>query len=84
MRNEDLREIIEANFQAMRARIQAQCDITDLLRQEMKKQNGRIDNVEKETSFFRLIHRNPGRSTVVVVAVVLGAIFAYKLGIWIF
>ena len=84
MHNDDLREIIEANFQAMRARIQANVDITNLLHREIKKQNGRIDNVEKETSFFRLIHRNPGRSTLVVVAVVLGVIFAYRLGIWIF
>ena len=80
MRNDDLREIIEANFQAMRARIQANADITDLIHEEIKKQNGRIHELEKETAFMRIIHRNPTRAMLVMILVVFGIIFAINNG----
>lgn len=80
MRNEDLREIIEANFKAMRARIQASADIMDVIHTEVKKQNGRIQKLERETLIIRIIHRNPKWTTVVIVLIVFGIIFAINNG----
>lgn len=78
--DKELKELLEANFQAMRARIQSGTDIQDLVHQEVKKQNGRITELEKETLFFRLIHRNPTKTTVVFVLIIFGLLFAIERG----
>ena len=80
MKNEDLKDIIEVNFQAMRAKIQANCDITDMMYKQMEKQNGRLTELEKETTFFRIVHKNPTRTLMVIVLIVLGLIFAISNG----
>ena len=80
MEDADLRELIEANFKAMRARIQANVDITNLMHEEMKKQNSRVRTIEEETSFFRIIHRNPTRTMAVVILLVFGIMFAIQNG----
>lgn len=80
MKNEDLKNMIEINFQAMRAKIQANCDITDMMYKQLEKQNGRLTKLEKQTSFFRLIHENPTRTTAILILIALGVIFAIGNG----
>lgn len=48
MRNGDLIEIIDAKFQGLRAEIKANADVQDMIYQEIKKQNGRVTNLESE------------------------------------
>lgn len=48
MRNGDLIEIIDAKFQGLRAEIKANADVQDMIYQEIKKQNGRVSELEKD------------------------------------
>ena len=78
MNNNDIKELLDANFKAMRARIDANASITDLLYKSIEKQNGRIRTLEKETSIFRMMSRKPGVTVSIAVLLTLGIIFAIK------
>jgi len=76
----DVREYLDAHFEGVRAKIQANCDITDMMYKQIEKQNGRITSIEKETSFWRLVYRNPGRSFIIILLVLFGVVFAMERG----
>ena len=50
---------LEAENQGFRAEMRANHDIVDLVHQEVKKQNGRVKDIECDTSVWRMIQRNP-------------------------
>ncbi len=76
MRNEDIRELLEAKLSGFKAELKSGMDMQtyklDELIDYQKEQNGRIGKLEKETSFFRLIHNHPRISTIVSAILILG------------
>lgn len=78
MRKEE-REFLEANFQAIRAEMKADRDITNVKLDEIivhqETTNGRVTDLEKQTWFFRMLHRNPKASIAIGVILFLGVVF---------
>ena len=94
MRNEDiikylekhdagLKEVLDLRLGGFKAEIKAGMDMygykLDELIKYQKTQNNRIGTLENETRVFRLIHRNPKTSVVVVGLCVLGVIALFVI-----
>ena len=45
----------------------------DEIKAILTKQNGRIATIENETRIFRLIHRNPRTSIVIIILIIVGS-----------
>ena len=94
MKNEEIKELLEAKLTGFKAEIKtgnemAQIkldnikeDITEIkenhkedfaeIKEYNKKQNGRVLKIEQETRIFRLIHRNPKASIIIIILVIAG------------
>ena len=72
----DLKELVEINSMAIRATVKSEIeilgnDVKDLKDYQLK-QNGRTSSLEAETRIYRLIHRNPRASAVIIALILLG------------
>ena len=76
----EIKEYLDIKFEGVRAKLQANCDITDMIYKQIEKQNGRITTTERETSLWRIIQRNPTPSTAVLILLVFGIMFAIQNG----
>ena len=78
MRNEDIKELLNDKLTGFKAEIKAGVDMQsyklDQLIDYQEKQNGRIGGLEDETRVFRLIHRNPKTSGIIIGLSVIGVI----------
>lgn len=76
----DEKEYLDINFLAIRAEMKSDRDMQtykfDELLKHQEKQNGRTSVLEKETYFFRLVHRHPRIS--IITALVLAAVFTFS------
>ncbi len=83
MRNEQVIEVLEAKLSGFKAEIKAGNNMTtyklDQLIEYQEKQNGRIERLEDETRIWRLIHRNPKTSGVVLGLCVIGVVALFIL-----
>jgi hypothetical protein len=83
LKNEELKELLDAKFTGIKAELKSLGDIVDLrLKQVVDKnaeQNGKIQCLEDETKVFRLIHRNPRLSIIIVILILAGCLTLYPL-----
>ena len=90
MRNEDIKELLDAKLTGFKAEIKAVNEMTSLkldnihqdvveLKDYQKIQNGRITKIESETKIFRLIHRNPKASIVIIILLIAGLFVLYPI-----
>lgn len=79
MKNLEIKEILDANFKAVRAEMKADRDIFGLKLDEIichqKATNGRVEMLEKQTWFFRMVHRNPKVTITVCIILFFGVVF---------
>ena len=90
MRNEEIykliekqEEILDARLRGFKAEIKSGIDIQtykmDQLIEYQEKQNSKIRNLEKDTRVWRLIHRNPKASSIIIGLAILGIIALFIL-----
>lgn len=76
MTNVELKELMNVVMTGIRAEIKAGNDMInykmDELIQYQKIQNGRTQKLEEETKVWRLIHRNPKASIMLILLIVAG------------
>jgi len=90
LRNEEIykliekqEEILDARLRGFKAEIKSGIDIQtykmDQLIEYQEKQNSKIRNLEKDTRVWRLIHRNPKASSIIIGLAILGIIALFIL-----
>ena len=83
MRNEQVIEVLEAKLSGFKAEIKAGMDMQgyklDQLIEYQKKQNDKIKTLEDDTRIWRLIHRNPKTSGMVIGLSVIGIVALFIL-----
>ena len=85
MKNEDIKLILDMQFTATRAMLQAMEEGVnrrfDVVDQCDKRRNGRIDKLEKDTEFWRWVQRNSGFSIPAAIVLLVALIWGIgKLG----
>ena len=79
MKNEELKLVLDTQFTAVRAMIQANADVQnerlDIIVEQGKIRNHRLEKLECQTAFWRWAQRNRGFSIPVALVLLVGLIW---------
>ena len=94
MKNEDLKQIVEINFSATRALLQAQSDMSAIQFGEVQKelkavrdhqvwQNGKLEKHEEQYKVIQWLAKHKGLTAIAIILFVFGSMWLYdNLCIW--